>query len=103
MDRLRQTLIVGSECDITLFLLAAYISAHTETIYELPSLQIICKRARPHDYLGHIISLYSSMNRRHSHSIFVSSYLQIFAYSEIRNYSDGVYHDFILPMWDYDT
>ena len=30
IDRPRETLIVGSEYDITLFLLAAYISAHTE-------------------------------------------------------------------------
>ena len=52
------------------------------TEYELPSLPIICQRSRPHGYLGHIkeyvISLYSSINRRHSHSTSASSHLQIF-------------------------
>ena len=40
------------------------------TKYELPSLQIICQRSRPHDYLGqskeYVISLYCSINRRHT-------------------------------------
>ena len=77
------------------------------TNFELPSLPIICQRSRPHDYLGHIkkyvISLYSSINRRHSHPTSASSHLPIFAYSEIRNCSEGNCHDLILSTLDYGT
>ena len=36
-----------------------------------------------------------TINRRHSHFASFSCHLEMFAYSEIRNFSDGDSHDFL--------
>ena len=43
----------------------------------------------------YVINRYSLINRRHSHFASFSCHLQMFAYSEIRNFSDGDSHDFL--------
>ena len=44
----------------------------------------------------YVINRYSLINRRHSNSTCFSCHLQMFAYSEIRNFSDGDSHDFMV-------